>query len=559
MYRGDIAESRRVDYYKHMKKKIFISNTIMVLMALLILFSVGGVCVLLFKGEIMQVIQQNAKLADHVYEVQGMLDGLGSDSSMPWYDTVGSTESEVSGKNGLDEDSAVGNREGTEGEKTYWEQLSDTLSQYNYELYVSDQDKNKIYSNLKHRENECIEEMESTDIPENELKLYNMENVTIVAYTLDTPADSGSKIYHVYAACYDQENYIHGIDRGIVEMFFIAFIVAGIVVIIGLLLCSQAFTKLMIKRIMEPVDELNDAANRVNAGNFDEPVIYDKNDEFAEVCTTFNNMQAHLKENIEKTKEYERARTEMVSGISHDLRTPLTSVKGFIKGMLDGVANTPEKQKKYLEISYRKACDMEVLLQNLFFFSKLETGNMPFFRQDVDMKSWLQKYVDDKNADEEVERKYHLSLYTEADKGCDKVQQYEDTGNSGNMLQKCAEYSVSIDPAQMKRVMDNLLENSIKYSRAEALEISITLTATDKAVTIRFKDNGVGVDEDKLPHVFEQFYRGDESRNSKNDGSGLGLYVCKYIVEQQDGTISACNDNGFCVEMTYGKNSDSRG
>ena len=540
MYRGDIAESRRVDYYKHMKKKIFISNTIMVLMALLILFSVGGVCVLLFKGEIMQVIQQNAKLADHVYEVQGILDGIGSD-----------------------ENSNVGND--IAYEENYWEQLSDTLSQYNYELYVSDQDKNKIYSNLKHRENECIEEIESTKLQKNELKLYNMENVTIVAYTFDASADNGSKIYHVYAACYDQENYIHGIDRGIVEMFFIAFIVAGIVVIIGLLLCSQAFTKLMIKRIMEPVDELNDAANRVNAGNFDEPVVYDKNDEFAEVCTTFNNMQAHLKENIEKTKEYERARTEMVSGISHDLRTPLTSVKGFIKGMLDGVANTPEKQKKYLEISYRKACDMEVLLQKLFFFSKLETGNMPFFRQDVDMKSWLKKYVDDKNADEEVERKYHLSLYIEADKIQDydrhsnEIQEYEDTDYQDNRLQKCTDYSVSIDPAQMKRVMDNLLENSIKYSRAEALEISITLTATNKAVTIRFKDNGVGVDEDKLPHVFEQFYRGDESRNSKNDGSGLGLYVCKYIVEQQDGTISACNDNGFCVEMTYGKNSDSRG
>lgn len=554
-----------------MKKKIFISNTIMVLMALLILFSVGGVCVLLFKGEIMQVIQQNAKLADHVYEVQGILDGIGSDNNSAVGDKAGSDENAAVGDKAGSEDSrAAGNNTvAGNGEKTYWEQLSDTLSQYDYELYVSDQDKNKIYSNLKHRENECIEEIESTKLPKNKLKLYNMENVTIVAYTFDASAGSESDIYHVYAACYDQENYIHGIDRGIVEMFFIAFIVAGIVVIIGLLLCSQAFTKLMIKRIMEPVDELNNAANRVNAGNFDEPVVYDKNDEFAEVCTTFNNMQAHLKENIEKTKEYERARTEMVSGISHDLRTPLTSVKGFIKGMLDGVANTPEKQKKYLEISYRKACDMEVLLQKLFFFSKLETGNMPFFRQDVDMKSWLQKYVDDKNADEEVERKYHLRLYIEADKVCDKVQdydrhgnemkEYEDTDYPDNKLQKCTDYSVSIDPAQMKRVMDNLLENSIKYSRAEALEISITLIATDKAVTIRFKDNGVGVDEDKLPHVFEQFYRGDESRNSKNDGSGLGLYVCRYIVEQQEGVISACNDNGFCVEMTYGKNSDSRG
>lgn len=91
------------------------------------------------------------------------------------------------------------------------------------------------------------------------------------------------------------------------------------------------------------------------------------------VCDTFNTMQQHLGEEIEKSQKYEKARTEMGPGISHDLRTPLTSVKGYIKGMLDGVANTPEKQRQYLEISYRKSCDMEKLLQKQFFFSKLET------------------------------------------------------------------------------------------------------------------------------------------------------------------------------------------
>ncbi len=103
-------------------------------------------------------------------------------------------------------------------------------------------------------------------------------------------------------------------------------------------------------------------------------------------------MQKHLKEQMETNQAYEKARTEMVSGISHDLRTPLTSVKGYLKGMLDGIANTEEKRKEYLLVAYRKSCDMEKLLAKLFYFSKLETGNMPFYFQKVDMGAYLEDY-----------------------------------------------------------------------------------------------------------------------------------------------------------------------
>ena len=127
------------------------------------------------------------------------------------------------------------------------------------------------------------------------------------------------------------------------------------------------------------------AASRIESGDLTQPVVYLRDDEFRNVCDSFNQMQRHLKEGMEQNAAYEKARTEMISGISHDLRTPLTSVKGYIKGLQDGVANTEEKRRQYLDIAYSCACDMEGLLAKLFYYSKLETGNMPFYKQKTDM------------------------------------------------------------------------------------------------------------------------------------------------------------------------------
>ena len=317
-----------------MKKRIFLSNTAMVLLSLLILFGIGGFFVLLFKEEFMNVVEQNAELSDYTYEVQTLL---------------------------MEEQKNPGT----------WEALCGKLKTYNFEMYVSDTNGSEQYSNVRRSEWECIEELDNSEFTSKKVKLYSMENVTIAKCLIR----SGDTDYYVYAASYPGELSLWGMDRGMFEMFVIVFVLSGFIIIAGLLLCSQLFTKMMIKKIMKPVDELKLAAKRINDGNLEQAISYGEADEFGEVCDTFNIMQQHLKEGMEKNASYEKARTEMISGISHDLRTPLTSVKAFIKGMLDGVAATPEKQEQYLKISYQKACDMELLLQKLFFFSKCLYGN----------------------------------------------------------------------------------------------------------------------------------------------------------------------------------------
>lgn len=179
-----------------------------------------------------------------------------------------------------------------------------------------------------------------------------------------------------------------------ITSMFILFISVGAGAIILILLLSNIFTQIMLKEIMKPAEILISAAKRIDMQNLDEPIDYSGNDEFKEVCDVFDYMQLHLKEGIEKNLAYEKARTIMITDISHDLRTPLTSVKGFLKGMLDGVASTPEKQKIYMEIAYKKACSMDVLLDKLFYFSKLETKNMPMYLMNVDLKSYLSEYCE---------------------------------------------------------------------------------------------------------------------------------------------------------------------
>ena len=226
-----------------MKKRIFLSNTLMVLIALLILFGIGGFSVLLFKEEFMNIIEQNAQLSDDTYEVQKLL-----------YEQ--------------------------QEQPVDWEQLGRSLGSYDFQLYVSDADHLEQYSNVRHREWECIEELERDDFSYDRVRLYNMENVTIARCRVLVQEEP----YMVYAVSCAKKTSLWGIDRGVFEMFIIVFVIAGMIIIAGLLLCSQIFTKLMIRRIMKPVDELNQAAIRINDGNFDEPAGYHEKDEFGEVC-----------------------------------------------------------------------------------------------------------------------------------------------------------------------------------------------------------------------------------------------------------------------------------
>lgn len=306
--------------------------------------------------------------------------------------------------------------------------------------------------------------------------------------------------------------------------FILLFGADGILCIIVLLIVSQFFTKNLTDHIMEPLDALAEGAKRIKKNDLSQDIAYTGDLEFENVCAAFNDMQASILAEQEKNRRYEKARTDMIAGISHDLRTPLTAMKGTIKGLIDGVASTPEQQKKFLQAAYRRTGDMDMLLNQLFYLSRMETGNMPISMQNIDIGAFLGNYVKGK-------REVINSL------------QEEIIADTKGITAK-----VSMDSEQFQRILDNLVENSRKYGETTPLKMKIILEKTPKGLSVCFRDNGVGVPEEKLPHIFEEFYRGDESRNKK-EGNGLGLYIVKYLMEAMGGSVRAENADGFAVYL----------
>lgn len=469
------------------KKKIFLTNSCMVLLALVVLLLVGGGMLSLFKDELLGWYRDNSKIADQFETVYDRVPELFVDT-------------------------------------TDWAKAAEELERYDYRLLVRSEDHKTVFENAKHSEEESAETLYEVKKNVGQVDCYLIEHTTIISLR----CEADGKQYDCYVLNCPSDASIFGMDRGLFEMFILIFLTVGVIAIVIILALSQLLTKALIKKIMAPVQALDQAAQRVTEGNLSGRIAYDAEDEFKPVCDSFDLMQEHLQKELEKNRAYEKARTEMVSGISHDLRTPLTSIKGYIKGMLDGIANTEEKRQEYLRITYRKSCDMERLLARLFYFSKLETGNMPFLMQVVDMQEFLQDYVEEKEA-ELKEKDIAIAL---------------DWKNAETV--KC-----QIDREQMLRVLDNLVENACKYAQPkEALRLRMAVfLIKNQRLCIDFYDNGKGMDAEKIGHVFEQFYRGDEARNAACDGNGLGLYVCRYIMEKQGGNIRAENHAGFHVIM----------
>lgn len=321
------------------------------------------------------------------------------------------------------------------------------------------------------------------------------------------------------------------------DEFILIFGADGILCIIVLVIISQLFTKNLTNHIMEPLDALAEGTKRIQKNDLTQKISYQGELEFENVCAAFNDMQESILAEQEKNRKYEKARTDMIAGISHDLRTPLTAMKGTLKGLIDGVASTPEQQEKFLQAAYRRTGDMDMLLNQLLFLSRMETGNMPVSMQTIEIASFLENYALSRNA----------SL--DAVYGC-KCPDGDTKEKKEEIIIETNEITadVSINPEQFQRILDNLVENSRKYAETTPLRMKIELERTKKGVSICFRDNGVGVPEEKLPFIFDEFYRGDESRNKK-EGNGLGLYIVKYLMESMGGSVRAENADGLAVYL----------
>jgi signal transduction histidine kinase len=292
----------------------------------------------------------------------------------------------------------------------------------------------------------------------------------------------------------------------------------GVVVFASLHLSAR-----MTLDIVSSMNNLSAAAERIKNGDLDTDVLAGKDEELGKVCESFNNMQHQLKDNIEKNAHFEKVRKEMLAGISHDLRTPLTSIKSYIKGLQDGIATSEEKQNEYLSVAYRKSCDMESLIDQLFLLSKLETGSQPFHFRPVEIQKFMSTVLDT------------LVYDVERQKGTLTFQS------------DCSFEKVMMDGSQMQRVVTNIIQNSIKYGRGQEdrLLIDVSLYREEGSVVIQIQDHGEGVPETQLSRIFDSFYRADEARSNPERGSGLGLSIAKQIVEAHCGTIQAQNNGGL--------------
>ena len=309
--------------------------------------------------------------------------------------------------------------------------------------------------------------------------------------------------------------------------FLLLFAADGVLCILLLVGISQLFTKHLTARIMEPLTALEEGAKRIRENDLTTDIVYSGDVEFERVCDAFNDMQHHIHDEQEKNRKYEKARTDMTAGISHDLRTPLTAIRGTIKAILDGVVKTPAQTEAFLQTAYRRTGEMDSLLNQLLFFSKVETGNLPVNVRPVEIGAFTKSFVG--------------------------IRQENAKENETITVQCSQPLTVMADVEQLGRIFDNLIENSRKYAKANPLriQISIAAQANQTHAQICFADNGVGVEAEKLSHLFEEFYRADESRTK--EGNGLGLYIVRYLVRQMGGEAwaeNASDGKGFCVHVT---------
>lgn len=293
------------------------------------------------------------------------------------------------------------------------------------------------------------------------------------------------------------------------------FITIGTVFIISFMTTNLIISYLFSIRILGPISQLKRAATEISRGDLSIEITESGDKEVRELCADFEKMRIQLKNSVGMRIKYDDNRKMLVSSISHDLKTPITSIKGYVEGILDGVANTPKKIETYLKTIYSKAELMDFMIDDLLLYSKLDLNQIPFNFEKTNIIDFFQFCIDETSLEL---RKYNIDI------------------NLHNNLEK-SKY-VMIDREKMMRVIINIIDNSRKYMNKEKGKISIILRETNLSIIIEISDNGSGINKDDINKIFHRFYRADLAR-SETKGSGLGLAISKQIVEGHKGRIWA--------------------
>jgi len=282
------------------------------------------------------------------------------------------------------------------------------------------------------------------------------------------------------------------------------------------------------RSIAVPLVKLKKATKNIKEGNLDFVLEVEGNDEFSQLCQDFEEMRKRLKESTEEKILMDKENKELISNISHDLKTPITAVKGYVEGIMDGVADTPEKMDRYVRTIYNKTNEMDHLINELTFYSKIDTNRIPYTFSKLNVEDYFSDCAEELGLEMET-RGIKLVYANYVEKGV----------------------QVIADGEQIRRVIHNIVSNAIKYMEKPRGIIQLRVKDVGDFIQVEIEDNGKGIAAKDLPYIFDRFYRTDVSRNSSKGGSGIGLSIVKKIMEDHGGKVWATSRLGIGTIMYF--------
>lgn len=323
----------------------------------------------------------------------------------------------------------------------------------------------------------------------------------------------------------------YAVERGMENSLALLFYRPGtmivlLYVLLGIGVFSVSFLLLQ-SRSMRYISRISSAMREIAEGDLNITLDVEGDDEFADMAENLNNMVEELRQLMDRERESERTKNELITNVAHDLRTPLTSIIGYLELLSGPVKLNEEMQKKYLDITYKKSKRLQKLIEDLFGFTKLNYGKISMKVSKVDIVKLLSQMLEE----------FYPNFM-------EKNLAYE---LQSNVTAKV----ITADGNLLARLFDNLINNAIKYG-SEGKKIIVKVDATDTVVTVSVTNFGYVIPKEELPLLFEKFYRVEQSRSVNTGGTGLGLAIAKNIVDMHGGTIGVTSDlNGtvFTVKL----------
>ncbi len=491
----------------NLRKKILVSNILMVIIPIIVTMTIWGLYILFNNGIWLKSINWESKQEDIVGIKQNVLYLFEVEFSEDKWESI--MAENQNGKN----DVLKLNKEKVQ-----------EIAELGFHLSINSEDKT-LFSNMDEKDIRLLDDMKISQA-KGDGSLYWKENFIVMKDKIIINEKPCTLI-----AVYNEENADKGVINSMMPMYMISYtllILFGCLVVCSIIFVVFILAKWLNLSVVEPLEKLKKSTNYIAENKFDYKIDYNRNDEFGDVFREFDNMRKVLKIAHEDRNRYEKERQELLRGISHDLRSPLTSIRGYTEGILEGVANSEEKRKKYCEAILIRTSDMERLTKNLSEFVHLDSREVALKKSIVDIKDYIKKSL-----------KNHI-LYL------------EDNNVEVEYDSKIKEAEVNLDIFQMDRVFNNIIENTVKHRSTEnsIIKISLTKTADEKEIKIEFLDNNKdSIEESQITRIFESFYRGNVSRTNPENGSGLGLAVVKSIINQHGGRVEAFLDNGLGIRI----------